>query len=352
MAMRLHYQGLRITAEMLSLITELDEFKGAWRSLSTLVPERLAALRRVATLESIGSSTRIEGARLSDRDIDLLLSRLETHSFQSRDEQEVAGYAEAMDRIFTSFDVIPLTENHIKQVHRILLHYSAKDDHHRGQYKTLSNNVEAFDSEGKSLGIVFQTASPFETPLKMEELVTSIQAALADASLHPLLAIAIFVVVFLAIHPFQDGNGRLSRILTTLLLLKSGYAYVPYSSLESVIEANKESYYIALRRTQITLDQEQPDWEPWILFFLRSLQRQKRKLAEKLEREKLMANDLPLLAQSILDLVRQHGRISMGEIVRATGQSRSTIKLRLTELVQKNILVRHGKGRSTWYTQA
>jgi len=337
---------------MLSLITELDEFKGAWRSLSTLVPERLAALRRVATLESIGSSTRIEGARLSDRDIDLLLSRLETHSFQSRDEQEVAGYAEAMDRIFTSLDVIPLTENHIKQVHRILLHYSAKDDHHRGQYKTLSNNVEAFDSEGKSLGIVFQTASPFETPLKMEELVTSIQAALADASLHPLLAIAIFVVVFLAIHPFQDGNGRLSRILTTLLLLKSGYAYVPYSSLESVIEANKESYYIALRRTQITLDQEQPDWEPWILFFLRSLQRQKRKLAEKLEREKLMANDLPLLAQSILDLVRQHGRISMGEIVRATGQSRSTIKLRLTELVQKNILVRHGKGRSTWYTQA
>jgi Fic family protein len=216
----------------------------------------------------------------------------------------------------------------------------------------LSNNVEAFDSEGKSLGIVFQTSSPFETPLKMEELVTSIQAALADASLHPLLAIAVFVVVFLAIHPFQDGNGRLSRILTTLLLLKGGYSYVPYSSLESVIEANKESYYLALRRTQTTLDQAQPDWEPWILFFLRSLQRQKRKLAEKLEREKLIASDLPLLGQSILDLVRQHGRISMSEIVRATGQSRSTIKLRLTELVRKSILIRHGKGRATWYTQA
>ncbi len=309
-------------------------------------------MRKVATLESIGSSTRIEGARLSDREIELLLSRLETHSFQSRDEEEVAGYAEAMDRIFMSYEVIPLTENHVKQIHGILLRHSTKDDHHRGQYKTLSNNVEAFDSNGKSLGIVFQTTSPFETPLKMQELVTTIQSAITDANLHPLLAIAVFVVVFLAIHPFQDGNGRLSRILTTLLLLKAGYLYVPYSSLESVIEANKESYYLALRRTQMTLDQAQPDWEPWILFFLRSLQRQKSKLAEKLERERVMAGELPLLGQSILDLVRQHGRISMGAIVRATGQSRSTIKLRLTELVRKNILIRHGKGRSTWYTQA
>jgi Fic family protein len=128
MAIKLQYQGLHITPEMLALIAELDECKGAWRSLSTLAPERLAALRKVATLESIGSSTRIEGARLSDREIELLLSRLETHSFQSRDEQEVAGYAEAMDRIFTSFDAIPLTENHIKQIHGILLRYSAKDE--------------------------------------------------------------------------------------------------------------------------------------------------------------------------------------------------------------------------------
>ena len=186
----------------------------------------------------------------------------------------------------------------------------------------------------------------------MQELVTSIQTTLAEATLHPLLAISVFVVVFLAIHPFQDGNGRLSRILTTLLLLKAGYGYVPYTSLESVIEANKESYYLALRRTQMTLSQAEPDWEPWIVFFLRSLQRQKKKLAERLEREKLMANDLPPLGQSILDMVKKHGRVSIGEIVRATGQSRSTIKLRLADLLRKQILLRHGKGRSTWYTQA
>ena len=349
--MPLHYQDLCITPEMLAMISELDEFKGAWRSLSALAPDRLAALRKVATIESIGSSTRIEGARLSDREVESLLGRLETHSFQSRDEEEVAGYAESMDLVFMNYDDIPLTENHIKQIHGILLRYSRKDDHHRGRYKTLSNNVEAFDAGGKSLGVIFQTASPFETPLRMRELVTSIQVTLTEANLHPLLAIAVFVVVLLAIHPFQDGNGRLSRILTTLLLLKAGYTHVPYSSLESVIEANKESYYLALRRTQTTLDQTQPDWEPWILFFLRSLQNQKRKLEDKLGREKLMAGDLPLLGQVILDLVKQHGRISIGEIERATSESRSTIKLRLSELLRKGILVRCGKGRSTWYTQ-
>lgn len=351
-AMNLNLHDLRITPEMLSMIAELDEFKGAWRAMNTLAPDRLAALRKVATVESIGSSTRIEGAQLSDREVEALLGRLETHSFQSRDEEEVAGYAEAMDRIFLSYADIPLTENHIKQIHGILLRYSKKDDRHRGKYKTLSNNVEAFDAQGKSLGVIFQTASPFETPLQMQESVTSIQIILSEEALHPLLAIAIFVVVFLAIHPFQDGNGRLSRILTTLLLLKAGYAYVPYSSLESVIEANKEGYYLALRRTQMTLVQDQPDWAPWIIFFLRALQSQKNKLAEKLTREKLITGELPFLGQSILDLVRQHGQISIGQIVRATAQSRSTIKLRLSEMVQKKILSRHGKGRSTWYTLA
>jgi Fic family protein len=147
-----------------------------------------------------------------------------------------------------------------------LLRYSSKDQHHCGRYKTLSNNVEAFGPNGESLGVIFETTSPFKTPLRVQELVTWTQSAIADNNLHSLLVISIFVVVFLAIHPFQDGNGRLSRILTTLLLLKAGYAYVPFSSLESVIEQHKESYYLALRRTQSTLHTESSDWEPWINF--------------------------------------------------------------------------------------
>ena len=343
---------LTITAEMLTLIAELDEFKGTWRAISTLAPERLAALRKVATIESIGSSTRIEGARLTDREVEALLSRLELHSFRSRDEEEVAGYAEAMERIFLSFDSIPLTENYIQQLHGILLRYSSKDEHHRGRYKTLSNNVEAFGPNGESLGVIFETASPFDTPLKMQELVTWTQSALADNALHPLLVISIFVVVFLAVHPFQDGNGRLSRILTTLLLLKAGYAYVPFSSLESIIEQHKESYYLGLRRTQSTLQQKSPDWEPWVVFFLRVLQRQKQRLSEKVELGRLMLSTMSELAEKIVELARAHGRISVADIVRATGANRSTVKLRLSVLVRDGVLSRHGQGRTTWYVIA
>ena len=239
--------SIQITPEILSLIAKIDEFKGAWRALGTLAPDRLSALRRVATIESIGSSTRIEGSKLSDREVEQLLSNLEIKSFATRDEQEVAGYAELMDLVFPSWQDIPFTENHIKQLHQILLRHSEKDTWHRGNYKTNSNSVAAFDETGAQIGIVFQTASPFDTPRLMTELVTWVNQERETARLHPLLIIALCVVVFLEIHPFQDGNGRLSRVLTTLLLLQTGYAYVPYSSLESVIEHSKDAYYLALR---------------------------------------------------------------------------------------------------------
>lgn len=230
---------VQITPEVLSLIAGIDEFKGAWRALGTLAPDRLSALRRVATIESIGSSTRIEGSKLSDREVERLLSNLQIKSFTTRDEQEVAGYAEVMELVFSSWQDITLTENHIKQLHRDLLAYSDKDAWHRGNYKTSSNSVVAFDESGKQIGVVFETATPFDTPRLMTELVTWFNEERTDGGLHPLLLIGLWVVVFLEIHPFQDGNGRLSRVLTTLLLLGAGYAYVPYSSLESVIEQSK-----------------------------------------------------------------------------------------------------------------
>lgn len=344
--------SLYITPETLRLIGELDEFKGAWRALRALAPERLAALRHVAAIESIGSSTRIEGARLSDREVERLLSGLETHSFRSRDEEEVAGYAEVMEAVFDSWEAIPLTENRVKQLHQMLLRYSSKDVRHRGEYKKLPNHVEAYDVDGKSLGVVFQTTSPLETPWRMQELVVWTREALEAGLWHPLLVVAVFVVRFLAIHPFQDGNGRLSRVLTTLLLLRAGYAYVPYSSLESVIEASKEGYYLALRRTQGTLDKEAPDWEPWVVFFLRALQRQKTRLEEKVTREQAWGTALPALSVRILELAREHGRVSTAQIEALTGEPRSTIKARLGALVGESKMVRHGQGRSTWYALA
>lgn len=255
-----------------------------------------------------------------------------------------------MTLIFESHSSIPIDENFIKQLHAQLLQFSDKDHRHRGAYKTLSNNVAAFDADGNELGVIFETSTPFDTPQHMEQLVSWGSQALQDKQLHALIVVAVFIVRFLAIHPFQDGNGRLSRILTTLLLLKSGYAYVPYSSLESVIEANKENYYLALRRTQVTLNQESPEWQHWLVFFLRSLKKQKDNLLKKVERERYFLEAMPALSADILELAKEMGRITTSEVVMATKANRATVRKRLEELVRSQLLVQHGKGKGTWYS--
>ena len=345
----LRAETVQITPEILSLVTGIDEFKGAWRALGTLAPDRLSALRRVATIESIGSSARIEGSKLSDREVEQLLSNLEIKSFSTRDEQEVAGYAELMDLVFSSWRDISFTENHIKQLHQTLLRYSEKDTRHRGNYKTSSNSVAAFDESGSQIGIVFRTATPFDTPRLMAELVSWVNRERESARLHPLLIVALFIVVFLEIHPFQDGNGRLSRVLTTLLLMQAGYVYVPYSSLESVIEQSKEAYYLSLRQTQGTIRTESPNWQPWLVFFLRSLAEQVRRLEKKIEREKIVLASMPELQIRIVEFAREHGRVTIGESIRLTGASRNTLKQHFRTLVERGVLNQHGSGRGVWY---
>ena len=345
----LNINTLFITQEILSLIAKIDEFKGAWRAFGTLAPERLLALRRVATIESIGSSTRIEGSKLTDRQVEALLAKLEIKSFETRDEQEVAGYAEVMEVIFSSWEHIPITENYIKQLHGMLLTHSDKDHWHRGNYKTTSNSVAAFDESGQQVAVVFETTSPFDTPRFMAELVAWYRDVREQNTIHPLLAIAIFTVVFLEIHPFQDGNGRLSRVLTTLLLLQAGYAYVPYSSLESIIEQNKQGYYLALRQTQGTIRSDAPNWQSWIVFFLQALASQVKRLEAKVEREKIILSVLPELSIQILELTKERGRVSVADIVSVTQANRNTVKAHLKKLVEANHLAQHGSGRGVWY---
>ena len=344
-----NFKSLNIDAVALELISKIDEFKGAWRALGTLAPERLYSLRRIATIESIGSSTRIEGSKLSNQAIELLLGSLEIKKFDTRDEQEVGGYAEVMELVFSAWEHIPFTENHIQQLHRDLLQYSTKDERHRGAYKTTPNHVGAFDEQGKQIAVIFETASPFDTPRLMTELIDWYSREKTEKNLHPLLAISIFIVVFLEIHPFKDGNGRLSRVLTTLLLLQAGYAYVPYSSLEAIIEQNKQAYYLALRQTQGTIRVENPNWQPWVLFFLRSLASQVNRLEEKVNYEKLILGAMPALSLQIIELAKKQGRITMNEIVLISGANRNTVKTHLRKLVQAGQIVQHGAGRGVWY---
>jgi len=339
-----------ITEELQKLLLYIDNFSASWQTLSHLAPEQLKALRHIATIESVASSTRIEGAKLTDREVERLLSGLSNKSFTSRDEEEVAGYAHVMEEVFASYAYIPLTENYIKQLHAMLLQYSTKDVRHRGEYKKFPNNVEAFDAQGKSLGIIFETASPFDTIHKMKDLINWTNNEFDKHASHPLVIIGIFIVVFLAIHPFQDGNGRLSRILTTLLLLKSGYFYVPYSSLETIVEATKEAYYRALRLTQATLKAEHPNFIPWLTYFLNSLKKQIERLDATLQREHITRPSLPKLADQILQLAHIHQKITTADIIKATNAPRSTIKKYLRMLVDHKYLLQHGQGRNVWYT--
>lgn len=339
---------INITKDILGLIAQIDEFKGTWKAIDILASDRLNALKKIATIESVGSSTRIEGVKMTDKEVEALLAGLDTRSFRSRDEEEVAGYAEAMNLIFDSHEHIALSENYVKQLHRILLQYSKKDVRHRGDYKKMPNHVEAFDQNGKSLGVIFETASPFDTPMRMQALIEWTNRSFKQNEIHPLLIIAIFTVHFLAIHPFQDGNGRISRILTTLLLLQNGYLYVPYSSLEAIIEQNKEGYYLALRKAQGTLDRGDKNLETWLLFFLNCMKKQKDNLAVKIERERLMIK-MPELSSNILQVVRDHGRAAISDIQTITQANRNTIKVRLRELVQDGYLVKQGEGKGTVY---
>lgn len=341
---------INIDPEMLRLIAAIDEFKGQWRAMQTLNPERLQGLRRVATIESVGSSTRIEGVKMSDREVEDLLGRLEIGTFQTRDEQEVAGYAFVMEQVFAHHAEIPLNRNMVFQLHRDLLRFSTKDERHRGDYKNLPNNVAAFDAEGQEVGIVFETSSPFDTPGHMHDLLDWHRRAETDNSLHPLLRIGIFVVIFLAIHPFQDGNGRLSRILTALLLLRAGYTYVPYASLEAIIEQNKEAYYLALRRTQMSWRDGTPDWPAWLHFFFRSLNAQIHRLQERIEG---MNQPLSPLARELAALFEQRDTLTMKQALEALpGNSRTALKSRFVELTVSGLIAAHGKGRGAYYARS
>jgi len=343
-----NYQ-VTITNEILTLISEIDEFKGKWQAINTLSPDRLKMLKKSATIESIASSTRIEGVQLTDAQVETLLSSLRKKSFKSRDEEEVVGYSDAMDFILESFEDLKIAENHIKQLHAILLKHSSKDIRHRGEYKKLDNHVVAIDAKVKEIGVIFKTATPFKTPMKMADLIEWTNKAFELKEIHPLIITGIFIVVFLAIHPFQDGNGRISRILTNLLLLKLGYSYIQYSSLESIIEDNKDAYYKNLRDCQITLEAKKIKFENWILFFLKSLKKQKDNLEKKVKAEKILQENFHELHLEILKILKNHNRLSVSEIQRLSGANRNTLKVKLRELVEMKKIKTFGKGRGVVY---
>ena len=344
---------ISITTEMLTMIGEIDRFNGTWEGWDTrLTPAELKVMKRVATIESVGSSNRIEGNKLTDDEIEEIFMHISQKSFRSRDEEEVAGYADLIQLIFDSYRDIPLDENYIKQMHKILLKYSGKDERHRGEYKKDSNRVTAFDASGREIGSIFETASPFDTPRLMRELVEWVNEKLESKKLHPILVIGVFVVQFLAIHPFTDGNGRLSRALTVMLMLKSGYSYMPYASMESIIEAFKDAYYRALRRTQRTIWGEKVNYEPWLSFFIASLQKQKRNLEAKIaDLRRKHDNRLSDTSRAILALFGKDESLSVPVIAAKLNKNQETVRKAVQALAKQGYLTKLGTTRGAVYIQ-
>lgn len=331
-----------------SLINQIDYLKGQWIGGAKLNPQALGRLKRSVLVTSTGASTRIEGAKLSDEDVEKFVRGLSLQKFTDRDKQEVQGYFGLLENVFTSWKHIPFTEGVIKQLHRELLKYTEKDERHRGEYKKMENSIEALDESGKSVGVIFETTPAYLTPKQMEELVEWTAHALKQEGIHPLVVIGNFLVEFLAIHPFQDGNGRLSRILTNLLLLKAGYEYVPYVSHEKLVEDNKSDYYIVLRKSQATLGTERENITSWLEFFL-SISLEQARLATELLSHENIEKILSPKQLAVWQHFEDVEEVTAGDVAKATGVARPTVSQAIDVLLRLKKIERIGQGRTTRY---
>jgi len=345
---RLDKRLQNIPSDIWLKINKIDELKGQWIAGAKLSPQVLDRLKRSVLITSTGASTRIEGAKLSDEDIEKMMRGLSVQKFADRDVQEVKGYYELLNNVFDSWKNIKFNESTIKHFHKELLKYVDKDKGHRGEYKKQENKVHMINEAGESVGVLFDTTPAYLTPKEMQELIEWTTNALAEEKYHPLVTIGNFLVEFLNIHPFIDGNGRISRVLTNLLLLKAGYAYTPYISHEKLVEANKPDYYIALRRSQKTIRKKKEDVTPWLNYFLDIVLEQSKQAVELLSKENIekLLSPKQLAVWEYLNTVDE---ASPAEISKQTKVARPTINQALDKLLRLKKIERIGLGRSTRY---
>jgi len=339
-----------LTPEIWSKLNEIDQLRGQWIAGAQLSPQVLGRLKRSTLITSTGASTRIEGAQLSDEDVEKLMRGLAIQKFTDRDKQEVQGYYDLLEKIFDSWKSVSFSESSIKHLHKELLKYVEKDDQHRGEYKKKENQVRMLNESGEVTDVVlFDTTPAYLTPKEMQEAVEWTQNALKERKYHPLLIVGGFLVEFLNIHPFEDGNGRLSRILTNLLLLKEGYFYMPYVSHEKLVEDNKPDYYVALRKSQRTFkDEGSGSIIPWLDFFLSIILEQSKRAVDLLSKENIekLLSPKQLLVWQYLQTVEEAAPGNIAENVKI---ARPTVNQALDKLLKLKRIERIGLGRSTRY---
>lgn len=335
---------MNIDWNLINLISKIDRFDANWTAIERKEGQSLKELKSIATVRSIGASNRIEGNKMSDEEVDVLLQKIDIKHLPDRDSQEVVGYFEVLDLISESYQNINITENHIKSLHNSLLKYSTKDEWHKGNYKLHSNAVEASFPDG-TRQIIFQTTEAgYATEDAMRLLLSWYNS---ETEVHALIKIASFVYEFLSIHPFQDGNGRISRLLSTLLLIKNGYKWIEYVSFEHEIESRKNEYYQVLRSCQAQRPNEEVT--VWIQFFLSCLSNIQSQLMKKLQKEGLEVQLSPK-EKSIYMIIQNRPNIQSGEIAEKLAIPSPTVKRILAELLKKELIEKQGSGRGVSYT--
>ncbi len=345
---RLDQRLQQIPADIWSKITKIDELKGQWIAGARLSPQILNRLKRSVLITSTGASTRIEGANLSDEDVEKLMRGIDIQRFTDRDKQEVKGYYELLENVFDSWQALRFNESTIKHFHKELLKYVKKDEFHRGDYKKIENKVEMINTAGESIGVLFDTTPAYLTPKEMQELVEWTQQAVAEKRYHPLLIVGNFLVEFLQIHPFQDGNGRLSRVLTNLFMLQEGYLYMLYVSHEKLVEDNKPEYYLALRQSQKTFKTENETIVPWLNFFLTIFLKQSEIAINLLSKENIER----LLTQkqlAVWNYLQKVDSATPRNISENTKVAYPTVRQAIDKLMRLKKIERIGQGRSTSY---
>ena len=330
--------------KLIGIISQIDRFDASWTSIERKEGQSLKQLKSIATVRSVGASTRIEGSKMSDEEVNILLKEIDISKLEDRDSQEVVGYFEAFDIISESFTSIEITENSLKNLHNILMKYSKKDEWHKGNYKQHSNAVEAKYPDGTKQ-IIFQTTEAgFPTEDAMRNLIDWFSN---DEITHPLVKCGLFTYEFLSIHPFQDGNGRLSRLISTLLLLKHGYNWIQYVSFEHEIENRKLEYYRVLRSCQSQRPSE--NVSEWGNFFFDALKNIQEQLMLKLNQSGVEMQLSPR-EKSIITFIGNNAGCKSGDIASKLGIPSPTVKRILPELIEKNLIEKHGIGPGTNYS--
>jgi len=339
-----HTFTINIDWELIRLISQIDRFDASWTSIEKKEGQTLKQLKSIATVRSVGASTRIEGSKMSNEEVEVLLKEIDITKIEDRDSQEVIGYFETFDLISDSHDDISITENSLKNLHNILLKHSEKDDWHKGGYKQHSNAVEAQLPNGTKQIIFKTTDAGFPTEDAMRQLIDWYKK---DKETHPLVKSALFVYDFVSIHPFQDGNGRLSRLISSLLLLKNGYNWIQYVSFEHEIESRKAEYYRVLRNCQAQRPNE--NVTEWVKFFFSALNNIQQQLMKKLE-FKGIETKLSPREKSILTFIGNHAGCKSGEIAKRLGIPSPTVKRILPGLIGRNLIEKFGTGPGTNYS--